>query len=148
MTASYLVSTMLVQVGVQNLVRTSQDMPCRYLAISGTPRNYYYYCCDCIMGTGHTDSCLSWVEAGEAMVVDPNLQEEATAAGLMTVIMNAFGELCAVQKTSGIGLPSSEVCISPHSCGYTPTLSPASSCSTLYKQCLQQNKSVVCSSEK
>lgn len=44
------------------------------------------------------------------MVVDPSLEEEATAAGLMTVIMNAFGELCAVQKTSGIGLPTSEVC--------------------------------------
>lgn len=50
-----------------------------------------------------------WMEAGELMVVDPSLEEEATAAGLMTVIMNAFGELCAVQKTSGIGLPSSEV---------------------------------------
>lgn len=47
------------------------------------------------------------------MVVDPSLEEEATAAGLMTVIMNAFGELCAVQKTSGIGLPTSEVCPAP-----------------------------------
>ena len=43
------------------------------------------------------------------MVVDPNLEEEAAASGLMTVIMNAFGELCAVQKTSGIGLPATEV---------------------------------------
>lgn len=49
------------------------------------------------------------VKAGELMVVDPNLEEEATASGLMTVIMNAFGELCAVQKTSGIGLPAAQV---------------------------------------
>ena len=55
--------------------------------------------------------CL--VEADELMVVDPSLQEEGTAAGLTTVIMNAFGELCAVQKTSGIGLPASEVQPSP-----------------------------------
>ena len=51
------------------------------------------------------------MEAGEMMVVDPSLEEEATATGLMTVIMNAFGELCAVQKTSGIGLPAAEVCL-------------------------------------
>ena len=49
------------------------------------------------------------VQAGKLMVVDPNLEEEAAAAGLMTVIMNAFGELCALQKTSGIGLPAPEV---------------------------------------
>ena len=49
------------------------------------------------------------LEAGELTVVDPNLEEEAAASGLMTVIVNAFGELCAVQKTSGIGLPTSEV---------------------------------------
>ena len=54
------------------------------------------------------------MEAGEMMVVDPSLEEEATATGLMTVIMNAFGELCAVQKTSGIGLPASEVCLQPY----------------------------------
>ena len=53
------------------------------------------------------------LEAGELMVVDPNLEEEAAASGLMTVIVNAFGELCAVQKTSGIGLPTSEVIDSP-----------------------------------
>ena len=49
------------------------------------------------------------MQAGELLVVDPNLEEEAAASGLMTVIMNAFGELCAVQKTSGIGLPATEV---------------------------------------
>lgn len=65
--------------------------------------------CDCIIGTGRTDSCITLMEAGEMMVVDPSLEEEATATGLMTVIMNAFGELCAIQKTSGIGLPASEV---------------------------------------
>ena len=43
------------------------------------------------------------------MVVDPSLEEEAAAQGLLTVVMNAFGELCAVQKTSGIALPTSEV---------------------------------------
>ena len=52
---------------------------------------------------------LCVLQAGELMVVDPNLEEEAAASGLMTVIMNAFGELCAVQKTSGIGLPAAEV---------------------------------------
>ncbi len=51
------------------------------------------------------------------MVVDPNLEEEAAASGLMTVIMNAFGELCAVQKTSGIGLPATEV--QPSACRLT-----------------------------
>ncbi len=55
------------------------------------------------------DCMLMLLEAGELMVVDPNLEEEAAAAGLMTVIMNPFGELCAVQKTSGIGLPATEV---------------------------------------
>lgn len=53
--------------------------------------------------------CVCVVKAGELMVVDPSLEEEATASGLMTVIMNAFGELCAVQKTSGIGLPAAQV---------------------------------------
>ena len=53
------------------------------------------------------------LEAGELMVVDPNLEEEAAASGLMTVIVNAFGELCAVQKTSGIWLPNSDVIDSP-----------------------------------
>ena len=67
--------------------------------------------CDCNTGTGRTDSCATLMEAGEMMVVDPSLEEEATATGLMTVIINAFGELCAVQKTSGIGLPASEVCL-------------------------------------
>ncbi|KAL3145363.1 hypothetical protein ABBQ38_001617 [Trebouxia sp. C0009 RCD-2024] len=59
----------------------------------------------------HTPLAVTFAsfKAGELMVVDPSLEEEATAAGLMTVIMNAFGELCAVQKTSGIGLPTSEV---------------------------------------
>ncbi|DBB13924.1 TPA: hypothetical protein ACH3X3_000907 [Trebouxia sp. C0006] len=59
----------------------------------------------------HTPLCITFAsfQAGELMVVDPNLEEEAAASGLMTVIMNAFGELCAVQKTSGIGLPATEV---------------------------------------
>lgn len=59
----------------------------------------------------HTPLCITFAsfQAGELMVVDPNLEEEAAASGLMTVIMNAFGELCAVQKTSGIGLPAAEV---------------------------------------
>lgn len=43
------------------------------------------------------------------MVVDPSLEEEAAAAGSMTVIMNAFGELCAVQKTTGMALTTAEV---------------------------------------
>lgn len=59
----------------------------------------------------HTPLCITFAsfQAGELMVVDPSLEEEAAASGLMTVIVNAFGELCAVQKTSGIGLPTSEV---------------------------------------
>ncbi|DBA86667.1 TPA: hypothetical protein ACH3X1_005128 [Trebouxia sp. C0004] len=59
----------------------------------------------------HTPLCITFAsfQAGELMVVDPNLEEEAAASGLMTVVMNAFGELCAVQKTSGIGLPATEV---------------------------------------
>lgn len=60
---------------------------------------------------------LRLVQDGELMVVDPSLEEEAAAEGLMTVIMNAFGELCAVQKTSGIALPSAEVSIEPTSRG-------------------------------
>ena len=60
---------------------------------------------------------LCVLQAGELMVVDPNLEEEAAASGLMTVIMNAFGELCAVQKTSGIGLPATEV--EPSDCRLT-----------------------------
>lgn len=59
----------------------------------------------------HTPLCITFAsfQAGELMVVDPNVEEEAAAAGLMTVIMNGFGELCAVQKTSGIGLSATEV---------------------------------------
>ena len=34
----------------------------------------------------------------QVMVVDPNLEEEAATQGLTIVIVNAFGELCAVQK--------------------------------------------------
>ena len=56
------------------------------------------------------------------MVVDPSLEEEAAAAGSMTVIMNAFGELCAVQKTSGIALPTAEVHSPPGLRGITCSL--------------------------
>ena len=67
---------------------------------------------------------MSVLQDGELMVVDPNLEEEAAAQGLMTVIMNAFGELCAVQKTSGIALPSSEVHLQPLPMPCCPLVSP------------------------
>lgn len=55
------------------------------------------------------NTVIHFPQNGELMVVDPSLEEEAAAPGLMTVIVNAFGELCAVQKTSGIALSAAEV---------------------------------------
>ncbi|KAI3429482.1 hypothetical protein D9Q98_005573 [Chlorella vulgaris] len=43
-------------------------------------------------------------EGGELLAVDPSLKEEAAAAGSFTVVQNAFGELCALQKIDGCGL--------------------------------------------
>ena len=51
------------------------------------------------------------------MAIDPSLEEEAAADGLVTVIVNSYGELCALQKASGVGLPSSEV---GHSLNHLP----------------------------
>ncbi|KAL4856888.1 Exosome complex component RRP45B [Chlorella vulgaris] len=43
-------------------------------------------------------------EGGDLLAVDPSLKEEAAAAGSFTVVQNAFGELCALQKIDGCGL--------------------------------------------
>lgn len=43
------------------------------------------------------------------MVVDPGLKEEAASSGGLTVTLNPHGELCAVQKARGVGLPTSEI---------------------------------------
>ena len=43
------------------------------------------------------------------MVLDPNLKEEAASSGGLTVTLNLHGELCAVQKAKGIGLPAPEI---------------------------------------
>ena len=58
----------------------------------------------------HCKSCCLQAK-GEQMVLDPTLLEEAAASGFMTVIVNSFGELCALQKANGIGITSQEVCM-------------------------------------
>lgn len=55
--------------------------------------------------------CCCLQAKGEQMVLDPTLLEEAAASGFMTVIVNSFGELCALQKANGIGISSQEVCM-------------------------------------
>ena len=57
----------------------------------------------------HCKLCLQ--AKGEQMVLDPTLLEEAAASGFMTVIVNSFGELCALQKANGVGISSQEVCM-------------------------------------
>jgi hypothetical protein len=43
------------------------------------------------------------------MVADPSLKEEAASSGGLTVTLNPHGELCAVQKARGVGLPAAEI---------------------------------------
>ena len=50
------------------------------------------------------------MQEGNLVCVDPNLKEEAAAAGSMTAILNTHGEVCAVQKAHGIGLSIHQVC--------------------------------------
>jgi len=42
------------------------------------------------------------VPSSEHIVVDPSLKEEAVMDGRMTIALNEFGEICAVQKAGGI----------------------------------------------
>lgn len=49
------------------------------------------------------------LQDGGLLVVDPGLKEEAASSGGLTVTVNPHGELCAVQKASGVGLPPSEI---------------------------------------
>ncbi|CAI0541400.1 unnamed protein product, partial [Linum tenue] len=43
------------------------------------------------------------------MVVDPTHSEEAVMGGRMTVTVNASGDICAIQKAGGVGVPQSEI---------------------------------------
>ncbi|GAB4822397.1 hypothetical protein N2152v2_009443 [Parachlorella kessleri] len=52
---------------------------------------------------------FAFFEGGSLMVVDPSLKEEAASSGGLTVTLNLHGELCAVQKAKGVGLPASEI---------------------------------------
>ena len=62
-------------------------------------------------------NCCCLQAKGEQMVLDPTVLEEAAASGFMTVILNSFGELCALQKANGIGISSQEVCMTAGCCG-------------------------------
>lgn len=54
----------------------------------------------------HTPFPVSFAlfEAGNAVAIDPSLQEEAACEGGMTLVVNPHGEVCAVQKADGVGL--------------------------------------------
>ncbi|KAK9866329.1 hypothetical protein WJX84_003648 [Apatococcus fuscideae] len=52
---------------------------------------------------------IALFQEGNLVCVDPNLKEEASAAGSMTAILNTHGELCAIQKAHGIGLSIHQV---------------------------------------
>ena len=56
------------------------------------------------------------MQEGELFVVDPNMKEEAAAAGTLSIVMNAHNELCLMSKSGGIGLPLPQVscCTSLH----------------------------------
>lgn len=41
--------------------------------------------------------------------MDPGLKEEAACAGTMTVVVNTHGDVCSLAKTSGAGVPMSQV---------------------------------------
>eukprot|EP01102_Stenamoeba_stenopodia_P008509 TRINITY_DN2452_c0_g1_i1.p1 TRINITY_DN2452_c0_g1~~TRINITY_DN2452_c0_g1_i1.p1 ORF type:complete len:445 (-),score=155.29 TRINITY_DN2452_c0_g1_i1:29-1363(-) len=51
----------------------------------------------------HTPICVTFglFKDGEHIVVDPSLKEEAVMDGRMTIALNEFGEICAVQKAGG-----------------------------------------------
>ncbi len=42
------------------------------------------------------------------MVLDPDLKEAAAAAGALTVVATAHGEVCAVHKPGGAGISLSQ----------------------------------------
>ena len=43
------------------------------------------------------------------LIVDPLVDEEAVMASSLIVVLNAHGELCAVQKGGGVGVPANEI---------------------------------------
>ena len=42
--------------------------------------------------------------------MDPSFREEAAASGTVTVIVNTNSDVCAIRKTSGIGIPIAQAC--------------------------------------
>ena len=54
--------------------------------------------------------CLYMMQEGASVVLDPELREEAAAAGTMTIIINTNSDICAIKKTCGIGTPVLQVC--------------------------------------
>jgi hypothetical protein len=47
-------------------------------------------------------------QGGEHVVLDPDLKEAAAAAGALTVVATAHGEVCAVHKPGGAGISLSQ----------------------------------------
>lgn len=47
--------------------------------------------------------------ASPYVLSDPAIQEEAASDGMMTVVVNAQGDICAIQKPGGLGLPMDTV---------------------------------------
>jgi len=52
---------------------------------------------------------FGFFEDGEFILVDPSLKEELVQDGRMTLTVNDYGEICAVQKPGGTPLPVSTV---------------------------------------
>ena len=54
-----------------------------------------------VRGTGEGLRC---VQEGELLLVDPGLKEEAACSGALTVVVNAHGDVCSLNKASGAGV--------------------------------------------
>ena len=52
---------------------------------------------------------LAPLQEGELLVVDPGLKEEAACAGALLVVVDTHGDVCSLAKTSGAGVPMSQV---------------------------------------
>lgn len=45
-------------------------------------------------------------------MMDPTFKEEAAASGVVTVIVDTNSDICAIRKTSGVGIPIAQVSMS------------------------------------
>lgn len=52
---------------------------------------------------------FAFFNEGESVVVDPSFKEEEVMGGRLTLTLNTFGEICAIQKGGGEGVREGEI---------------------------------------